>query len=523
MSNTKTYEKRADNKNGMKRLVFTGISAIFELLILFMMFTRFFAIAEWIRVATGLLGVVLVIYIYGQHKTSSMKMPWIILILAFPTFGVFTYLLIGLNGSTRKMNKAIKEMDEQLYKYLPSNTDVMESLRMKSAEGYNVASYINNYGHYPLYGNTDVVYYKTPKEGLKAQLEELAKAKKFIFMEYHAIEDDIAWSFIEDILIDRVNAGVDVRVFYDDMGSIGFVNTGFVKKLEKRGIKCQDFNTFSMVFNILLNNRDHRKITVIDGRVGFTGGYNLANEYFEITNPYGAWKDSGIKITGDAVRSLTVMFLEMWNFKKGRRDKFYKDDNFDIFFEENDYTAAGKGYVQPYADSPVDDERVGEEVYISLINKSEKYCYFMTPYLIITDEMTHALSLAAKRGVDVKIITPGVPDKKIVYSVTRSFYNGLVRNGVRIYEWQPGFVHAKMCISDDAVAAVGTINLDYRSLYHHFENGCILYNVAAVADIKADFDSTFAECNDVTEEYLTGRSRFRRFGQMFLRLFAELL
>ena len=339
-------------------------------------------------------------------------------------------------------------------------------------------------------------------------------------MEYHAIEDKESWHRIQTALEERVRAGVEVRVFYDDMGSIGFINTDFVKKLESVGIKCRVFNPFAPGLNLFLNNRDHRKITVVDGKVGFTGGYNLANEYFNITHPYGQWKDTGIRLEGDAVRSLTITFLEMWNAIKASDQD---DTDIDRYLPESDYQAEEKGYVQPYADSPMDDEQVGEEVYISMANKAEKYCYYITPYLIITDEMTHALSLAAKRGVDVRIITPGIPDKKLVYGVTRSFYGGLVRNGVRIFEWEPGFCHAKMSIADDKMATCGTINLDYRSLYHHFENGCFLYHCNAVAEIKRDFDKTFKECREVTEQYRTGRSATLRLGQLFLRLFAQLL
>ena len=261
-------------------------------------------------------------------------------------------------------------------------------------------------------------------------------------------------------------------------------------------------------------------MTTVDGKVGFTGGYNLADEYFNITHPYGLWKDSGIRLEGDAVRSLTITFLEMWNAVK-RSDK--DDTDFKKYLPYTDYVAKGKAFIQPYADTPIDNEQVGEDVYMSMVDKAEKYCYFMTPYLIITDEMIRAISLAAKRGVDVRIITPGIPDKKMVYRVTRSFYNGLVRNGVRIYEWTPGFCHAKMSVTDDKMAVCGTINLDYRSLYHSFENGCFIVDNTCATAIKEDFDRTFKQCREVTEEYKTGRKSVIRLGQLFLRLFAELL
>ena len=402
-------------------------------------------------------------------------------------------------------------------------------------------------------------------------------------MEYHAIEDAECWHEIRDILADRVKNGVEVRVFYDDMGSLGFINTDFVKRTEEFGIQCRVFNPFAPGLNLFLNNRDHRKITVIDGKVGFTGGYNLANEYFHRTEPFGFWKDTGLRLEGDAVQSLTVTFLEMWNavseadkddldftkylyesnavfmMAKEEKERLEKkvglkpDKKVEAFFEnqaehirkeqeeyynntketilgdmkyiaDTDGTeGAGLGFVQPYADQPMDDIHVGEDVYISMAESAQQYVWFITPYLIITDEMAHAFSLAARRGVDVRIITPGIPDKKIVYSVTRSYYNCLARNGVRIFEFTPGFCHAKMSIADDLMATCGTINLDYRSLYHHFENGCLYADCDAVMDTKRDFEETFAKCREVTGYYVSGRGAFMRFGQMLLRLAAPLM
>ena len=396
----------------------------------------------------------------------------------------------------------------------------MQRIKETIPKAGNIASYIQRNSQYPIYQNTDIVYFDEAVKGLEAQLKDLEKAQKFIFMEYHAIEDAEAWHKIQDVLEERVKAGVEVRVFYDDMGSIGFINTDFVKKMEAIGIHCRVFNPFMPGLNLFLNNRDHRKITVIDGKVGFTGGYNLANEYFNYTHPYGQWKDTGIRLEGDAVQSLTVTFLEMWNAVS---DKDANDSDFSKYLFHYDYAAQQTGFVQPYADSPMDNEQVGEEVYISMINKAEKYCWFMTPYLIITDEMTHALCLAAKRGVDVRIITPGIPDKKFIYNITRSFYHGLVKHGVRVYEWTPGFCHAKMSVADDCMATCGTINLDYRSLYHHFENGCFMADCQAVVEIKNDLIRTMGECRDVTDQYQTGRSAYLRLGQLFMRLFAGLL
>jgi len=520
MEKVKTVEKKGANKNGIKRAVFVGLSLIFETILLIGLFTRLYETFEWINIATRIISTILVLAIYSQNKTSSMKMPWIILILLFPVAGIMLFLFTGLAGSTKIMTKRYEKVDNDILPLLPANADIQEELAKENPSSYSISKYISGKAKYPVYRNTDVEYFDDAMKGLKAQLEAIKNAKKFIFMEYYAIEDSDAWAMIEEALVERVNAGVEVRVFYDDVGSLVFINWDFAKRLESEGIKVRVFNPVSWFFELFLNNRDHRKMTIIDGEIGFTGGYNLANEYFNITHPYGQWKDSGIRLQGDAVKSLTATFLEMWN---AVRDKDIDDDDYSKYIFDVDYKAKENSYIQPYADSPMDHEHVGEEVYISVINKATKYCYLVTPYLIITDEMRHAMCLAAKRGVDVRIVTPGIPDKKIVYSVTRSFYNGLVKNGVKVYEWTPGFCHCKMSVADDEIATCGTINLDYRSLYHHFEVGCIMYDSPAVLDIKKDFDKTFTECRDVTEQYLTGRSNILRFGQLLLRLFAELL
>ena len=520
-----TLEGKKKTQNGVKRLMFTVLSILLEVVFLVGIFKGLNEYAVVIDNMTRIFAVILVLKIYGRNETSSMKTPWIILILTLPILGVALYFLIGLNGGTWKMRMRYKKIDEKLLPLLPENKEVLQCLNASDPKAGNVSNYIERNACYPVYQNTDVTYFDEAVKGLEAQLTDLAKAEQFIFMEYHAIEDEYAWSRIQTGLEKRVKAGVEVRVFYDDMGSIGFVNLSFARKLEAKGIACRVFNPLLPGLNMFLNNRDHRKITVIDGKVGYTGGYNLANEYFNYTHPYGEWKDTGIRLEGDAVASLTAAFLEMWE-ASGKTPADV--DVLDIeaqkkYLVQHPYQAQQTGYIQPYADCPLDGIQVGEDVYISIVNKADRYCWFMTPYLIITDEMTHALSLAAKRGVDVRIITPGIPDKKLIYSITRSFYHNLVQDGVRIYEWTPGFCHAKMSVADDCMATCGTINLDYRSLYHHFENGCFMADCDAVLDIRRDMEQTFEQCREVTEKYKSGRSATLRLGQLFLRLFAELL
>lgn len=515
----KTVEKKTSVKNGIVRMILVLLSLVLEVAVIFLLLHFAGSKAGWIYSIIHIISMILVLMIYGSHRTASIRMTWIILILVLPIVGTVLYFLIGLNGYTIQMRKRYVRLDKKLFPLLPENEDVFRRASARSGRLTGVMQYIRKNAKYPVYENTKVTYYDDALKGLEAQKEELAKAEHFIFMEYHAIEDAESWHEIRDILAERARAGVEVRIFYDDMGSVGFITTDFVKRTKALGIQCRVFNPFTPGLNLFLNNRDHRKITVIDGKVGFTGGYNLANEYFHRTEPYGFWKDTGIRLEGDAVRSLTITFLEMWNAisNKDKDDKDYSKYLPSVSFPK------AHGFVQPYADSPMDDIPVGEDVYMSLAENAQDYVWYITPYLIITDEMNHVLSLAAKRGVDVRIITPGIPDKKIVYSLTRSYYNGLARNGVRIFEFTPGFCHAKMCVSDDIVAVCGTINLDYRSLYHHFENGCLYADCQAVMDTKRDFEETFALCNEVTEYYVSGRGALMRFKHMLLRLAAPLM
>ncbi len=515
-----TVEGEAAVKNGVIRMIIALIALAINILLVVLIVTSLHENYTWFAVGFDILALITVLYIYGLHTSSSVKIPWMLVIIFLPIAGMVFYLLVGLNNTSRKMKKRYIKIDEVLLPQLPENAEVEKRLQGEYPFTANIAHYLRKYAGYPVYENTDITYFDDAAKGLESQKEALRQAHSFIFMEYHAIEDSKSWHGILDILEAKVKGGVEVRVFYDDMGSIGFINTDFIKRLESKGIKARVFNPFSPGLNIFLNNRDHRKITVVDGKVGFTGGYNLADEYFHVTEPFGFWKDTGLRLEGDAVKSLTVTFLEMWN---AIRDDDVNDASFDKYLVDYDYKAKEKSYVLPYADSPMDDEAVGEEVYMSIAESSINYVWFISPYLIITEEMIHTLSSAAKRGIDVRIVTPGIPDKKMVYNLTRSYYNVLVRNGVRIYEYTPGFCHAKMCISDDYMATCGTINLDFRSLYHHFENGCLYAGCQAVMDTKKDFEKIFKEANEVTEYYRSGRGSFLRFSQMLLRLVAPLM
>ena len=503
-----------------QRIVIVTFLIFLQVLWFVGLFLKFTSYSQYITAAFKILNILVVLYIMNRSDNPSVKLVWVIVILLFPLFGGLLYLTIGGKQPISYLRKKLEPMIEESERHLKIDPQIEEELKLTDGSTASQIYYLEHQSGFPAYKDSKVDYYPSGEECFRIMVEELKKAQKYIYLEYFIIEEGIMWNTILDILEEKVKLGVDVRVMYDDVGCIFNLPSHYADSLRKKGIKCVVFNRYIPVFSTVFNNRDHRKITVIDGKIGFTGGYNLANEYFNLTHPYGQWKDTGIRLEGDAVRSLTVTFLEMWNAVS---DKDENDTDLEQFLLEYSYEAQQTGFIQPYADSPLDDEQVGEEVYISMADKAEKYCWFMTPYLIITDEMAHALALAAKRGVDVRIITPGIPDKKLVYNVTRSFYHELVKDGVRIYEWTPGFCHAKMSVADDCMATCGTINLDYRSLYHHFENGCFMADCDAVQDIRNDLYETMKECREVTEKYRTGRSAYLRLGQLFMRLFAGLL
>ena len=511
--------KSSEMKLTAKTLFLMAVAVAIQVIFLTILANTVSALAKWIEITVTILSLILVLIIYSREQSSAFKMLWIMILMMFPVFGVLFYAMVGLNLTPKTMRRRFEDVDNQLAPLIPERKETIERLTRSDPEAASVSVYLDRYAHAPLYRRTQVEYYSDTLAALEAQIEAMKQAEHFIFIETHCIEDKEAWSRVEPILAEKASLGVEVRLIYDDIGIAEFMSKGFEHRMEDLGIHCLDFNPVFPAINFFLNNREHRKITVVDNQVAFTGGYNFADEYFNITHPYGVWKDAGIRIEGDAVQSMTLTFIEMWNASKGKNKVNVQPEEYLIPMKE---MPQSDGYVQPYADNPMDKENVGENVYISIINKARRYCWFMTPYLVITDELQQALILASKRGVDVRIVTPGIPDKKYVYEVTRSYYGALVRKGVRIYEWTPGFSHSKLCVADDSVATCGTVNLDYRSLYHHFENGCYIVHGTAVDKIKQDFLTTFPECREVTEEYRQ-RKFFMSAWQLILRLIAPLL
>lgn len=479
-------------------------------------FLRFASYSRYIDTALKILSLFVVIYVINREDNSAMKIAWIVLILLAPLFGGMLYLYIGDKKLMTPLRKKLMPMLEESAQYLAGDPSIQERLKKEDPLVASQIYYLEKQSGYPAYEDSEVIYYPSGEECFPEMIKCLNKAKKYIFLEYFIIEPGIMWNSIVEILEQKVKEGVDVRLIYDDVGNNFTLPRDYDARLRKNGIKTIIFNRYIPIFSTVFNNRDHRKIMVIDGKVAFTGGINLADEYINEKQRFGYWKDNGIKVMGKAVYSMTIMFLQMWNAFSG--DKL----NYSDFSLPQESAPGKKGVILPYSDHPLDSEFVGENVYLNLVNTARDYVYFFTPYLIIDSEMTRALTLAAKKGVDVKIITPGIPDKKLVFLVTQSYYPELVKAGVSIYQYRPGFVHSKCAVSDDKIATVGTINLDYRSLYLHFENGVFLYDCDTVLDIKKDMEETLKDCTKITLAMCQKRF-ITRIMQAIMRVFSPLL
>lgn len=513
-------EEKTHIQNSIGRLVISALSFLLQIAWIFILAKKLNNYSTTIASVSSIMAIIVVIYLYNRTDTpSEFKMPWIILILAFPIAGVCIYFMFGHKKAARKLRIRLEELHKEYSIYIKQDPNVFEEIKNIDMGIANQNRYLIEREGFPVFKNDSVKFYDDAKKAYDEMLYDLLSAKQFIFMEYHAIEESSSLERILNILREKASAGVEVRVFYDDVGSIGFLNGSFARKLNDYNIKCKAFNRVSPAFRLYMNNRDHRKITVIDGKIAYTGGYNLADEYFHLTTPYGYWNDSGIRFTGPAVYSLLGIFLEMWNFTEKESEDISKY----LLKSCDEKISIGKGYIQPYADNPLDDSLVGENVYLNVIKNAKKFLYVTTPYLIPGDSMIRELNMAAERGVDVRIITPGIPDKKIVYRITRSYYGQFKESGVKFFEYTPGFMHSKLMVADDEIAVVGTINLDYRSLYHHFENAVLMYMTEAVHDVTLDMKNIISQSREIIPFRKKEKNIILRMFDAALRLIAPLL
>lgn len=484
-------------KTKLLRVIFSRTGLVILLVLLqvllicaaFVWFDKYFA---WIQSVRTVFIAAMVFYLFNISMDYSAKLTWLLLLMVVPVPAAIVLFFSQNEIGHRMLNKRVACMVEETRSIVTQDESVVSCPELVESATDDLCRYINKSGNFPIYGNTDVKYLPIGEAKFEAVLEELKKAEKFIFLEYFIIAEGEMWGRVLKVLADKAKEGVDVRVMYDGMCEVVLLRHDYPRRMEKLGIKCKPFTPATPFLTTSFNYRDHRKVLVVDGKVAFTGGINMADEYINHISPFGHWKDVAVMLRGDAARSFTMLFLQMWNINEKQPD-----------WEPLSMLPTGEkadGYVMPYADCPLDGDKVGENVYMDILYRAKHYIHIMTPYLILDNEIERALIYAAERGVDVRIILPGVPDKKYAYALATTHFKQLLKAGVKLYEYTPGFVHAKVFVCDDEKAVVGTINLDYRSLYHNFECATYLYRTSCIADIEKDYEATLEKCREITAE-----------------------
>ncbi len=486
-------------KKGLVHVIFSRFGIILLLLLLqvfllFELFGRFAMFLPHLLGGTVLFTAVITLGLLNGDIDPTAKITWLIVILLMPVFGALLFAYTQSELGHRVLKRRISQLIDETEKEIPQSQERLEAFRKENPGAASLAHYIHRSGCYPIYGNTKVTYFPLGEDKFEEMLRQLEAAEHFIFMEYFIIDEGLMWGEILEILARKAAAGVDVRVMYDGTCEFSTLPHDYPRRLETLGIKCKIFSPITPLMSTHYNYRDHRKILVIDGHTAFNGGVNLADEYINQIVRFGHWKDTAVMLKGDAVKSFTLMFLQMWNIDERKPE-------FDRFLQFPTLPPAQtSGYVLPYGDCPLDQDKVGERVYMDILNRAQKYVHIMSPYLILDGEMETALKFAAERGVEVCLILPGIPDKKAPYALAKTHYASLLKSGIHIYEYTPGFVHAKVFVCDDREAVVGTINLDYRSLYHHFECATYMYGQECISGIEADYQETMGKCRLVTPE-----------------------
>lgn len=497
-----------------------GIIVLLFLLQLFLLFamvrwfTRFLPHIYVLSIAMDLL---MVPVLLNSSLDPTAQITWLVVILVMPVFGALLYLYTRSDFGHRALRELVRASTEQNRRRIKQDPAVMQRLEEENPHAAALVRYMRRSGCHPAYDRTEVTYFPLGEDKWARLLEELQRAENFIFLEYFIIDEGLMWGRMLEILARKAKEGVEVRLLYDGTNEFSTLPHDYPERLSKLGIQCRMFAPLTPFLSTYYNYRDHRKILVIDGHTAFNGGINLADEYINRRAKYGHWKDTAVMLKGEAVRSFTLMFLQMWHLLD-------KEAEYDRYLAAPALAPAhAGGFVIPYGDCPVDEDKVGERVYLDILNHARHYVHIMTPYLILDSEMENALIYAAERGVDVRIIMPGIPDKEMAYALAKTYYPALMAAGVRIYEYTPGFVHAKVFTCDDDTAVVGTINLDYRSLYHHFECATYLYKVECIAKIEADFQQTLARCARVSMETLKKEPLRRKIMGPALKVIAPLL
>lgn len=512
-------------KKGQKGLIHALFSrlGLFLLLLLLQVFALFSVFRWFENVLPHIMGgaalytIVMVVYLLNSRLDPTAKITWLVVVMLLPVFGAMLYWFTKSEIGHKAVKARMEQINAKTRDCISQDSRVMDALRRENPGAASLARYLSRNACHPVFDRTAVTYFPLGEDKWAEMLRQLEQAEHFIFMEYFIVDEGLMWGEILEVLARKAKEGVDVRVMYDGTCEFALLPHDYPKRLKELGIRCKTFSPVSPFISTHYNYRDHRKILVIDGHTAFTGGVNLADEYVNHVKRFGHWKDTAVMLKGEAARSFTLMFLQMWSIDERELD-------FERFLSvpalpHDD----APGFVIPFGDCPLDDDLVGERVYMDILNRAQEYVHIMTPYLILDGEMESALKFAAERGVDVKLILPGIPDKSAPYALAKTHYASLLDSGVKIFEYTPGFVHAKVFVSDDREGVVGTINLDYRSLYHHFECAAWLYGVPCIADVEADYQATLQKCRIVTRETVKAEKWTRKLLGRTLKVIAPLL
>lgn len=511
------------NVRKLKRIIYGRTMVV--VLLLLIQFLILLDVFVWLQKYTflfyggfSLISAIVLIYILNEKTDPSFQISWLIPVLLIPIFGSLFYLFVQFQFGTKMINGKLCQNIRETADYMKQDKEVYNRLKEEDQELPRLIHYMNQYAGYPIHQNTKVKFFPLGEDKFEEMKVQLRKAKKFIFMEYFIIEHGVMFDTIMDILEEKAKEGVEVRFMYDGMCTLALMPYHYPKEVEQKGIQCKMFSPVKPLLSTHQNNRDHRKILIVDGEVAFTGGVNLADEYINQKKRFGHWKDTAIMLTGEAVNNFTIMFLQMWNL-----DTHIKEDYEKYLISYSKKAEKELGFVLPYGDSPLDKENVGEQVYLDILQHAKQNVHIMTPYLILDNRMVNALKYAAKSGVEVIIIMPHIPDKKYAYLLARSYYEELLEAGVEIFEYTPGFVHAKEFISDGEKAVVGKINLDFRSLYLHFECAAFMYKNPVIQDIEEDYQNTLKKCQKITLEDCKKYGFLKRYIGRILRIVAPLM
>lgn len=522
MSRNKIQSKLVKTgKKGIRGLLFSRLGVITLLLLVqfFILFLTLYRFEELFPHFWGsgiIISIAAVLYLTNCQMSPNAKITWLVLMMVTPVFGslllIYTKSDLGHRALKKRFNSLVKENKGKIFQ----DPAIVRRLKQSNEGIGHLAEYIARSGCHPVYSGTEVTYLPSGEAKHKLLLEELEKAERYIFLEYFIIDEGVMWDSVLDILQRKVKEGVEVRVIYDGTCEFTTLPHSYPKKLKQMGIRCKVFAPVTPFVSTHYNYRDHRKIVVVDGKTAFSGGINLADEYINKKEKYGHWKDSGVMLRGDGVQSFTLMFLQMWGIEEKSHD--YSPYLFPVKPIEE-----AKGFVIPYGDCPVDNDKTGERVYMDMLNRATRNICIMTPYLVLDSEMETAIRFAAERGVDVSIILPGIPDKKGAWALAKTHYKALLDSGVKIYEYTPGFIHSKVLVADSREAVVGTINLDYRSLYHHFECAVYMAFTPCIEDVEKDFLYTLNKCRRVTLELIKKEKPSVKIRGAILKLIAPLI